>query len=68
MSINSTTTLIVNVYLEGDFPSEFKRLQIETRQFLEELQAENTNIRFRFINPDDIREELVKKRNDAKST
>ncbi|AUC14560.1 gliding motility-associated ABC transporter substrate-binding protein GldG [Tenacibaculum sp. SZ-18] len=52
--------LIVNVYLEGDFPSEFKRLQIETRQFLEELQAENTNIRFRFINPDDIREDLVK--------
>ncbi|MFY7670755.1 gliding motility-associated ABC transporter substrate-binding protein GldG [Tenacibaculum sp. MEBiC06402] len=53
-------SLIINVYLEGDFPSEFKRLQIETRQFLEELQAENTNIRFRFINPDDIREELIK--------
>lgn len=57
---NLETSLIVNVYLEGDFPSEFKRLQIETRQFLEELQAENSNIRFRFINPDDIREELVK--------
>ena len=59
--------LIVNVYLEGDFPSEFKRLQIETRQFLEELQAENTNIRFRFINPDDIREELVKLGVDKKT-
>ncbi|CAM1345143.1 gliding motility-associated ABC transporter substrate-binding protein GldG [Tenacibaculum amylolyticum] len=52
--------LVINVYLEGDFPSEFQRLQIETRQFLEELQAENSNIRFRFINPDDIKEELVK--------
>ncbi|WP_299715556.1 gliding motility-associated ABC transporter substrate-binding protein GldG [uncultured Tenacibaculum sp.] len=54
------TDLIVNVYLEGEFPSEFQRLQIETRQFLEELQAENKNVRFRFINPDDIREELIK--------
>ncbi len=57
---NLESSLIINVYLEGDFPSEFKRLQIETRQFLEELQAENSNIRFRFINPEDIREELVK--------
>lgn len=53
--------LSINVYLEGDFPAEFKRLQIETRQFLEELQATNSNIRFRFINPDNIREQLVRK-------
>ena len=52
--------LIVRVYLEGDFPTEFKRLQIETRQFLEELRAENTNIRIQFINPDDQRERLIK--------
>ncbi|TDQ29692.1 gliding motility-associated ABC transporter substrate-binding protein GldG [Tenacibaculum caenipelagi] len=55
------TPLSINVYLEGDFPAEFKRLQIETRQFLEELHAKNANIRFRFINPDNIRERLVKK-------
>ncbi|CAM1361134.1 Protein involved in gliding motility GldG [Tenacibaculum sediminilitoris] len=55
------TPLTINVFLEGDFPAEFKRLQIETRQFLEELQAKNANIRFRFINPDNIRERLVKK-------
>ncbi|MBA6157058.1 gliding motility-associated ABC transporter substrate-binding protein GldG [Tenacibaculum sp. S7007] len=53
--------IFINVYLEGDFPAEFKRLQIETRQFLEELKAENSNIRFRFINPDNIRERLVKR-------
>ncbi|WGH75664.1 gliding motility-associated ABC transporter substrate-binding protein GldG [Tenacibaculum tangerinum] len=56
-----TAPLTINVYLEGDFPAEFKRLQIETRQFLEELQATNNHIRFRFINPDNIRERLVKK-------
>ncbi|WP_442266884.1 gliding motility-associated ABC transporter substrate-binding protein GldG [Tenacibaculum sp. ZS6-P6] len=54
------TDLIINVYLEGDFPSEFQRLQIETRQFLEELEAKNRNVRFRFIDPYDIRKELIK--------
>ncbi len=49
----------VNVYLEGDFPSEFKRLQTETRQHLEELKALNSNIKFRFINPLDKAEELI---------
>ncbi|WP_299104721.1 gliding motility-associated ABC transporter substrate-binding protein GldG [uncultured Tenacibaculum sp.] len=53
--------VIINVYLEGEFPSEFQRLQVETRQYLEELQAENSNIRFQFINPDKIRERLIKK-------
>ncbi len=52
--------VVIKVYLEGDFPSEFQRLQIETRQFLEELQAENSNIRIQFINPNNIREQLVK--------
>ncbi|GFD81965.1 gliding motility-associated ABC transporter substrate-binding protein GldG [Tenacibaculum sp. KUL118] len=55
------TPLTIHVFLEGDFPAEFKRLQIETLQFLEELQAKNANIRFRFINPDNIRERLVKR-------
>ncbi|MFN0729931.1 gliding motility-associated ABC transporter substrate-binding protein GldG [Polaribacter gochangensis] len=66
---NTTTSIIksvdkvlnVKVYLEGDFPSEFKRLQIETKQFLEELRAVNSNIRIQFINPDTFREELIKK-------
>ncbi|CAM1353376.1 gliding motility-associated ABC transporter substrate-binding protein GldG [Tenacibaculum insulae] len=58
---NIDNTVFVNVYLEGDFPAEFKRLQIETRQFLEELKAKNKNIQFRFINPDNIRERLIKK-------
>ena len=43
--------MLVDVYLEGDFPGEFKKLQTETRQLLEEYKAYNPNIRFRFIDP-----------------
>ena len=52
--------LIINVYLEGDFPAEFKRLQTETKLHLEELKAINKNIHFKFINPTDISEDLIK--------
>jgi len=51
---------IINVYLEGDFPSEFRRLQVETKQHLEELKAINKNIKYRFIEPLDKAEELIK--------
>jgi gliding-associated putative ABC transporter substrate-binding component GldG len=53
--------LLVKVYLQGEFPAEFKRLQIETKQFLEELRAENSNLKIQFINPDSFREKLIKK-------
>ncbi len=53
--------LFINVYLEGDFPSEFKRLQVETLQYLEELAAKNSNIIIHFVNPDLQRESLIKK-------
>lgn len=43
--------LVIQVYLTGDLPSEFKRLQTETRYMLEELQAYNSNIKFEFVNP-----------------
>ena len=55
------TPLYITIYLEGDFPSEFKRLQTETRQFLEEIISENSNIIIHFENPDDQREALIKK-------
>lgn len=69
-TLSETTKSIINkveknmfiiVYLEGDFPSEFKRLQLETRQYLEELAVNNTNINIRFKNPDNQREALLKK-------
>ena len=53
--------LSITIYLEGDFPSEFIRLQAETRQYLEELSAENSKIKIGFQNPDNQREKLIKK-------
>lgn len=58
--LNVNKELIITSYLEGDFPSEFKRLQIETRQFLEELSSENSFIKTQFIPPDNQRERLIK--------
>lgn len=45
------TPLVIDVFLEGDFPSEFKRLRLETQQILEEFQVYNSHINFNFINP-----------------
>ncbi len=56
---NIEETAIVKIYLQGDFPSEFKRLQTETQQHLEELKALNNSIKFRFIDPLDQAEELI---------
>lgn len=53
--------LLIKVYLQGDFPAEFKRLQVETQQHLEELSALNDQIRFQFINPLTKTTELIEK-------
>jgi len=46
-----TSPIDIDVFLEGDFPSEFRRLNTETKQLLEEFEANNKNINFQFINP-----------------
>ncbi len=43
--------LYVKIYLQGDLPAEFKRLQSETRDLFEEFQAYNKNIIFEFVDP-----------------
>ena len=43
--------LYIKVYMQGELPAEFKRLQIETRQMLEEFQGYNSNLVFEFIDP-----------------
>ncbi len=48
---NIKEPLYVDVFLEGQFPGEFKRLQTETRQLLEEFKTYNTDIVFQFVNP-----------------
>lgn len=53
--------LTIKVYLQGDFPAEFKRIQTETAQFLEEITSINELIKFRFVDPMNNKEELIKK-------
>ena len=43
--------IYIDVYLQGNFPGEFKKLQTETRQLLEEFKAYNPNIIYQFVNP-----------------
>ena len=52
---------VLRIYLEGDFPPEFKRLQLETKQLTEELKAINSNLKILFIDPKNKINELVKK-------
>ena len=49
--------LIIDVFLKGQFPGEFKKLQTETQQILEEFKAYNKNITFQFVNPIENEEE-----------
>lgn len=53
--------LQIKVYLQGEFPAEFKRIQMETNQFLEELNALNDLVKFRFIDPLSNTKALVEK-------
>ncbi|WP_394907762.1 gliding motility-associated ABC transporter substrate-binding protein GldG [uncultured Mesonia sp.] len=46
-----TEPVAISVFLKGDFPGEFKRLQLETQYLLEEFSALNKNVKFQFINP-----------------
>ena len=49
---NVDSPLIIDLFLTGDdFPSEFRRLEKETKQLLEEFSDKNNNISFNFINP-----------------
>ena len=43
--------VLFRVYLEGDFPADFKRLQTETKEMLNQLRAYNHNIEYEFVNP-----------------
>ena len=49
--------LSIKIYMDGDLPADFRRLQQETKQLLEEFQAYNSNIVFEFVNPLENEEE-----------
>ncbi|KQM34170.1 gliding motility-associated ABC transporter substrate-binding protein GldG [Chryseobacterium sp. Leaf201] len=43
--------IMVEVYLEGDFPADFKQLQSETKFMLENFRKVNSKVDFKFIDP-----------------
>ena len=60
---NINVPIFIDVFLEGDLPSEFRRLQTETKQILEEFEAYNPNLKFKFVNPSEEKgdiESLIK--------
>ena len=48
---NIDTPIFIDVFLEGDLPPEFKKLKVETKQLLQEFEAFNSNIKFKFVDP-----------------
>lgn len=56
---NINKNVFVTVFLKGDFPAEFKRLQTETEQFLEELKAENKYINYKFVSSKGQEKKLI---------
>jgi len=51
--------LSIKIYMQGDLPADFRRLQQETKQLLEEFQAYNSNIVFEFVNPLENKDESM---------
>ena len=45
------TPVTIDVLLDGNLPPEFKKIQRETKQLLQTINAENTNIKFAFSDP-----------------
>ncbi|PRY14411.1 gliding-associated putative ABC transporter substrate-binding component GldG [Pontibacter ummariensis] len=54
--------VVVDVYLEGDFPAGFKRLQQSVRETLDEFRIyADGNLRYNFIDPNEITDEKQRK-------
>ena len=56
----------ITVFLEGEFPSEFQKLQAETRQLLQEFKSINRRVTFEFVNvledepnPEQVQQQLA---------
>ena len=44
-------TILFRVYLEGDFPGDFKRLQNETKDMLNQFRSYNDYVEYEFFDP-----------------
>ena len=59
---NLEDIIYVRIYLEGDFPAGFKRLQRSTREMLDEMRAySNGNLEYEFINPSESVDEKTRR-------
>lgn len=45
------TPVIIDVLLDGNIPSEFIKLKVETLQLLEQFATENNNIKYNLVDP-----------------
>ncbi|WP_124980642.1 gliding motility-associated ABC transporter substrate-binding protein GldG [Nonlabens xiamenensis] len=43
--------IVIDVFLDGELPGEFRKLKMETRQFLEEMAAIHPHLKYNFVNP-----------------
>jgi ABC-2 type transport system permease protein len=61
LAANLDDIVYVKVYLEGEFPSGFKRLRDETKEMLDEFRAySNGNLEYEFINPSESGDEKIR--------
>lgn len=58
---NVQEPLYFDVYLDGEIPAEFRKLQSETNQMIEELKAYNDNIIVQYIDPLEDKDPEMKK-------
>jgi ABC-2 type transport system permease protein len=59
--------IFVKVYLKGDYPAMFKKLEQATREKLFEMRAySGGNLEFEFINPSDVEDEKTRNENYQK--
>lgn len=58
---NLEDVVYVDIYLEGELPSGFQRLQRSVRETLEEFSVySNGNVQYQFVNPDQARSERAR--------
>lgn len=60
-------TIYLKVYLKGDYPAMFTKLETATREKLQEMRAySNGYLEFEFINPADVADETTRNENFQK--
>jgi ABC-2 type transport system permease protein len=59
MLVNLEADCTVEVYLEGDFPAGFKRLQSALKDMLADMRGQSTHIHYSYINPNEGSQEEI---------